>query len=136
MKIFSAGSNIKNWYFLEYLNFADSESVLRFFISFLDQSLQPFKVGPLWPFLAVSNSLWRAVTFADPRKIWKIWAQIWNQRSSNILKSINSIFLAQPKKSSFFPLHFLPSFFNIQKNLDQLNILLKIIFPTVYNFWM
>ena len=42
-------------------------SISKFFISFLDQRLQPFKVGPLWPFLAVLTSLWRAVTF-DPRR--------------------------------------------------------------------
>ena len=48
--IFGSVKNNEFWYFLEYLNFADSKSVLRFFTSFLDQKLQPCKVGPLWPF--------------------------------------------------------------------------------------
>ena len=87
-------------------------------------------MGPLWPFLAVLTSLWRAVTF-DPRKIWKIWAQIWNQRSSNILKSVNSKFLTQAKKSSFFPLHVSSSSFNFSKIILSIKIFCKkIIFPT------
>ena len=45
VKNFSAGTKISNLYFLEYLNFADSKSVLRFFISFLDQKLQLCKEG-------------------------------------------------------------------------------------------
>ena len=43
MNIFWAGQRISNLYFLEYLSFADSKSLLRFFISFLEQKLQPFK---------------------------------------------------------------------------------------------
>ena len=65
MKIFSVEPKISNWYYFKYLNSADSKSMLRFFISLLDQKLQPFKVGPLWPFLAVLTSLWRAVTFDE-----------------------------------------------------------------------
>ena len=119
MKIFSARPKISNWYFVEYLNFADSKSVLRFFISFLDQKLESFKEGLKRPKRAKVDPLCRAVTF-DPRKIWKIWKQIWNQRSSNILKSINSVFLAEPKKSLIFCLHFSSSFFNFQKDINQL----------------
>ena len=118
MKIFSAGPKISNLYFLEYLNFADSKSVLRFFISFLDQRLQPFNVGSLWLFLAVLTSLWRAVIF-NPRKIWRIWEQIWNQRDSNILESINSIFLAEPK-NSFFCSSFFIFIFQFSKIFCQL----------------
>ena len=41
MKIYSAGPKISNRYFSEYLNLADSKSVLRFFVPFLD--LKSFK---------------------------------------------------------------------------------------------
>ena len=44
MKIFFTRPRILTYVYLEYLNIADSISVLRFFISFLDQKLQPFEV--------------------------------------------------------------------------------------------
>ena len=114
MKIFSAQPKISNWYFLKYLNFADSKSGLRFFISFLHQKLQPCKKELKRPKTAKVDPLCRAITF-DPWKIWKIWAQIWNQRSSNIKKCINSIFLAEPKKSSLFSSSFFIFIFQFSK---------------------
>ena len=117
MKIFSARPEISNWYFLEYLNFADSKTVFRFLGSktaSLQRWLKTTKRTEVDPF-------WRLLSF-DPRKIWKIWAQIWNQRSSSILKSINSIFLAQPKKSSFFSSSFFIFIFQFSKNILSIKI--------------
>ena len=45
MKIFSTGWQIMNSHFLEHLNLADFKPVFRFFVSSLDQKLQPFGVG-------------------------------------------------------------------------------------------
>ena len=70
MKNFSAGPKISNLYFLEYLNFADSKSVLRFFISFRSK-VTALKREVKRPKRAKVDPLFRAVTF-DPRKIRKI----------------------------------------------------------------
>ena len=134
MKIFSARPKISNWYFLEYLNFADSKSMLRFFISFLDQRLQPFKVGPFWPFLAVLTSLWRAVTF-DPKKYMKnLSTDLESVKFKYSKKYKFYIFGPAEKIFIFFLFIFHLHFFNFQKLFGQLKYSAKIILPTVFGF--
>ena len=53
VKILSTGGKIINWHFSKYLNLADFKYAFRFFISSLDQRLQPSGVGLFWPNLMV-----------------------------------------------------------------------------------
>ena len=68
MKIFSTGPKYFNLYFSETLNFADFKYDFGFFISCLDQKLQPSKVGLKWAKTGKMDPLHRAVTF-DRSKI-------------------------------------------------------------------
>ena len=81
MKNFSAAPKILNLYFLEYLNIVDSKTVFRFFISILDQKLQPFKVGPVLPFLAVFT------VFSPTWKGCNFWSKIDIKNLSTDLES-------------------------------------------------
>ena len=70
------------WNISNYIYFWNFELhwVQIFSPSFFHQKLQPFKVGPFCLFLPIFVLLWKAVTF-DGSEIWKIWIQIWSQRS-------------------------------------------------------
>ena len=78
--------------------------------------------------------IWRAVAF-DPRKIWKIWAQIWNQWTSNILISINSIFFGPAEKIFIFFFFIFHLHFSIfEKKSINWNNLLKLSFQRCITF--
>ena len=90
--------------------------------SLLDEiSLQPCKVGPLL-LLGRFNPSLQGCNFWSKKDMKNLSTDLESAKAEK----------AEPKKSSFFPLHFSFS----TKMLINQNILLKIIFPTVYNFLM
>ena len=115
LMIFPTSWKIMNWHFLEYFSYFSDFSYL-----FLDLKLQPLGVGLKRPKTIKMDLILRAVTF-DPRKIWKIWMHIWNQRGSNILNCQFIIFQPVEKNLHFFVLHFSSSFSIFSKKFFILN---------------